>query len=132
MVEDSARNRDIGATICRELGCVAFAITQAGAYTLHACSLEGHLQAYREERATLLQLRSGQAMDDDKWSVYTTWEMSLEKLSSSTAMLLRLFAFPHHDAIPRGFFEKVAAFEDTVDAFHDGIRFLANFRTESG
>jgi hypothetical protein len=87
---------------------------------------------YREDRATLLQLRSVQAVDDDKWSVYTAWEMSLEKLSSSTAMLLRLFAFLYHDGISRAVFENAAAFEDTTDAFHDGIHFLANFRTKSG
>jgi tetratricopeptide (TPR) repeat protein len=132
MVGDSASNRDIGAAICDELGCLALAITQAGAYILHACSLGDYLQVYRKDRATLLQSRSGQAVDDYRWTVYTTWEMSLQKLSSSTVMLLRLFAFLHHERIPRAIFEKAAASEDTRDAFHDGIRFLANFRKESG
>jgi hypothetical protein len=132
MVEDSARNRDIGAAICHELGCLALAITQAGAYILRACSLDDYLQVCREDRATLLQSRSGQAVDDYKWTVYTTWEMSLEKLSPPTAMLLRLFAFLHHDRIPRAIFEKAAASGIARDAFHDGIRFLANFRTQSG
>jgi hypothetical protein len=129
MVEDSAGNRDIGAAICKELGYLALAIAQAGAYIAQACSLDDYLQVYREDRARLLRLRSPQAVDDYKWTVYTTWEMNLEKLSSSTAMLLRLFAFLHHDGIPRAIFEKAAASElgDTSDAFQDGIHFLANF-----
>jgi hypothetical protein len=133
MVERSAENRDIAALICQELGYLALAITQAGAYVLHACSLDDYLRVYRTDRAKLLQLRSAQAVDDYKWTVYTTWGMSAERLTSTTAMLLRLFAFIHHDGIPRALFENAAAaVVEEQEPFRDAFRFLASFRCENG
>jgi hypothetical protein len=76
MVERSAKNRDVGAVICKELGYLALAITQAGAYIAHACSLDDYRRLYRKDRTELLQLRSAQAVDDYKWTVYKTWGRS--------------------------------------------------------
>jgi hypothetical protein len=72
-------------------------------------------------------------VDDYKWTVYTTWEMSAERLSSTAAMLLRLSAFLHHDGIPRTLFENAAAtVVDKQGSFCAATRLLDNFRSESG
>jgi hypothetical protein len=63
--------------------------------------LDGYLQVYRTDRAKPLQLRPAQAVDDYKWTAYTTWGMSVERLTSTTAKFLRLFTFLHHGGIPR-------------------------------
>jgi hypothetical protein len=132
MVERSANNRDTGASICQELRYFALAIAQAGAYIAQACSLGDYIRIYREDRAKLLQVRSTQAVDDYKWTVYTTWEMNLEKLTPTAAMLLRLSAFVHHDGIPRALFANAAAAVDKQGSFRDATCFLANFRSDSG
>ena len=137
MLEGSARNRDTAASICQELGYHALAIAQAGAYISQACSLDDFLKIYHEDRAKLLQRRTVQASGDYKWSVYTTWEMSVDKLSSTAATLLRLCAFIHHDGIRRAMFENAAAApagaaHDNRESFRDASHFLANFRSASG
>ena len=135
MADPSARNRDIAATICKELGYLALAITQAGAYISQVCSLDDFLKIYHDDRARLLKKRFAQASDDYKWSVYATWEMSVHKLTSTTKTLLQHCAFLHHDGIQRAIFENAAgcaAANSKRKHFRDAIRFLAQFSSESG
>jgi hypothetical protein len=108
------------------------AITQAGAYIAQACPLNNYLKVYWEDHTKLLQRSSAKPSDDYKWTVYTTWEMSVQRMTSTSTMFLRPFAFVHHDGIPQAIFENVAAAKDKPKSFRNALNFLTNFRFESG
>lgn len=44
-------------------------------------------------------------MDDHPWHVYTTWKLSFDRLTESTAILVRLCARLHHTGITEELFE---------------------------
>ena len=128
----SPANLELAASICRELGYLALAVAQAGAYIARSCSLEDYLHIYREDRAQLLQRHSPHAPDDYQWTVYTTWEMSLKKLPPTATMFLRICSFMHHGGISRAIFENAAIAKCPGELFQDGNRFLCNFKTMTG
>ena len=128
----SPANLERAASICQELGYLALAVAQAGAYIAHSCSLGDYLHIYREDRARLLQRHSPHSPDDYEWTVYTTWEMSLKKLTPTTTMFLRICSFMHHGGISRAIFENAAVANIPGKSFDDGNRFLSNFKTETG
>ena len=127
----SPTNMDQAASICRELGYLALAVAQAGAYIANSCSLDDYLDIYREDRAHLLQKHSTHTPGDYQWTVYTTWEMSLKKLTPTVMMFLRICSFMHHGGISRAIFE-AAVTNGPDESFEDANRFLSNFKTKTG
>jgi hypothetical protein len=101
--------RYVAARIVQELGYLALAIVQAGAYISKSCNLTSYLQIYRKHRTALLEHRHIQRTTDYKWTVYTTWQISFEKLTSRAATFLQLCAFLHHKGIPTEIFQMAAA-----------------------
>ena len=98
-------------TVSQELGYLALAVVQAGAFICKSeCSLDRYLELYRERRREILEeyRDSVQKMDDYKGTVYTTWTISFNKLSSQSATFLRLCAYLHHDGISEAIFRKAA------------------------
>jgi hypothetical protein len=96
----------------QELGHLALAVVQAGAYiSKSGCGLIYYLEMYRERRIQFLEEYRDQVqkIDDYEWTVYTTWTVSFEKLSTRAATFLNICAFFHHDGISRLIFEKAAA-----------------------
>ena len=130
-VQHSPANLERAASICRELGYLALAVAQAGAYIANSCSLDDYLHIYRDDRAQLLQRHSAHSPDDYQWTVYTTWEMSLKKLTPTALMFLRICSFMHHGGISRAIFQN-AAVTNIPGSFDAANRFLSNFRTQSG
>ena len=68
----------------QELGNLALAVVQPGAYIFQSeCGLDRDLEMYREHRGTLLKEYgdSVQKVDDYKWMVHTTREISFKRLS---------------------------------------------------
>ena len=128
----SPTNLERAASICRELGYLALAVSQAGAYIAHSCSLDDYLHIYQEDRAQLLQRHSPRAPDDYQWTVYTTWEMSLKKLPPTATMFLRICSFMHHGGISRAIFQSAAVTNIQGESFDDANRFLSNFKTKTG
>ena len=128
----SPANLERAASICRELGYLALAVAQAGAYIAHSCSLDDCLHIYQEDRAQLLQRHSPQTPDDYQWTVYTTWEMNLKKLSPTATMFLRICSFMHHSGISRAIFQNAAVANIPGESFDDANRFLSNFKTTTG
>src|ERR1700722_6815541 len=101
----------------QELGCLALAVVQAGAYiSRFECGLGRYLEMYRERRGELLEEYRNQVqkIDDYEWTVYTTWTMSFERLSPQAATFLKICAFLHHDGISEAI-------------FHNAARNLANY-----
>ena len=131
MVEHSEQNYSFASSIVKELGCLALAIVQAGAYIAKSCSLNEYLKIYKNHRVQLLQKHSVQMVDDYKWTVYTTWEMSMEKLSPAAATFLHLCAFLHYDGISKAIFQNAAAGKPR-SSFKDAIGFLQHFQTTDG
>jgi tetratricopeptide (TPR) repeat protein len=75
----------------------------------------------------LLQEHGRQRADGYEWTVYTTWQISFEKLSSKAASFLQLCAFMHHDGISEEIFRTATAttFENIPSSATD---FLCNFQ----
>ena len=132
MVEPTDENRRLCADIAHQLGYLALAISQAGAYIAQSSCLDDYLQIYHEDRAELLCRHAVQTTDDYEWTVYTTWETSLKKLEPTSAMFLRLCSFMHYDGISKQIFKEAAAAEVAGDLFQDAICFLQNFKSVNG
>src|ERR1700722_2149797 len=72
----------------QELGYLALAVVQAGAYiSRFECGLRRYLEMYRERRGELLEeyRKQVQKIDGYERTVYTTWSMGFEKLSPQAA-----------------------------------------------
>ncbi|KAN0067442.1 hypothetical protein V8E54_014532 [Elaphomyces granulatus] len=100
--------------IVKLLGCLALAIVQAGAYVQQGlCSIDGYCGIYGRRRERLLNHLSLQAGSGYGFSVYTTWEVSLDaiksrsdKTSKHAVELIHILSFFHHDNIADEIFER--------------------------
>lgn len=109
---------EIASCIVMELGCLALAIVQAGSYVANCSSLQNYQRIYRSNRATLLSLRSVQGYSEYEHTVYTTWDISYQKLNSQARRLHCLCSFLHFAHIPRRIFE-----EGSFQGFENEIHF---------
>ncbi|RDB16830.1 Kinesin light chain [Hypsizygus marmoreus] len=96
----------LGLAIVKELGNLALAIVQAGAYLLQDPGLElsDYLESYRRNRAKYLSRNTKQTVSDYTKPVYATWDMSFARLSVPAKQLLRICAFLHYSGITVSFF----------------------------
>ncbi|CUA66582.1 Alanine--tRNA ligase [Rhizoctonia solani] len=144
VAEDEANNK-VTEAIANELGSLALAIAQAGAYTrVNQCGLESYLDMYRTYRGELLEQYKHLTpkLDDYEWTVFMTWKVSLRKLSARAIELLRLLAFMHHDRILEETFrraclkadpnERVARTDKYASAESVVVNFLSAFTTSNG
>ena len=103
----ASTSRETARDVVMTLGNLALAIVQAGAIIRqNLCRMEDYCEMYQRRRQELLSHVPTQASSDYKYTVYTTWELSvnvIEGMSSEVAGhaldLLRLFAFLHFDGI---------------------------------
>jgi len=106
--------RDTARNVVTTLGNLALAIIQAGAaIRQNLCRIEDYCDMYRRRRQELLSRAPAQASSDYRYTVYTTWEVSvnmIEGISSEVAShaleLLRLFSFFHFDGISEEIFRR--------------------------
>ena len=116
----SQASRLMARNIVTTLGNLSLAIIQAGAAIRQKlCRLEDYCGTYRRRRQELLSRAPTQARSDYKYTVYTTWEVSvnmIEGMSNEVAShaleLLRLFSFFHFDGISEEIFRQ--AWENTT------------------
>ncbi|KAJ7803499.1 P-loop containing nucleoside triphosphate hydrolase protein [Mycena leptocephala] len=101
----------ISTDISKELCCLPLAIVQAGAFILQSGALGSYLDIYMKNRAQLLREKPAQSHDSYGWTVYTTWQMSFDKLSPLAAMFLQLCSFLHWDGISEEIFSRAPASE---------------------
>ena len=100
--------------IVNTIGCLALAIVQAGAYVQQGhCSIGEYRDIYSRRREQLLNHISVQAGSSYGFSVYTTWEVSLDviksrpdRASKHAIELIQIFGFFHHDNITDEIFER--------------------------
>ncbi|KAJ6555477.1 P-loop containing nucleoside triphosphate hydrolase protein [Mycena vulgaris] len=107
--EVTPRNEEMAAEIVQELTCLPLAIIQAGAFITESGALNTYLELYKENRARLLTKKPAQAHDDYEWTVYTTWQISFDRLSELAQTLLQLCSFLHHQGISEKIFSKASA-----------------------
>src|SRR5882672_3643178 len=98
----------------QELGHLALAVIQAGAYIFSSgCDIGLYLDLYKTRRGELLEEYRyyEQKTDDYKWTVYTTWQLSFERLKTHTAhaaAILQHCAYLHHEGISQALFQNAA------------------------
>jgi tetratricopeptide (TPR) repeat protein len=94
------------------LGSLALAIVQAGAYIREtSCTAQDYLDIYYRRRLSLLQDLPKHLGTDYRYSVYTTWQVSVDTIESrqdtvsrQTLRLLHLLGFYHYDQVPAQMF----------------------------
>jgi hypothetical protein len=86
------------------LAYLPLAIIQAGAFIAKSRNLESYLTIYSSNKARLLSEKPAQSHDSYVWTVYTTWQISFERLSPLAARLLQLYSLLHHEGISEDFF----------------------------
>ncbi|KAJ7660453.1 hypothetical protein B0H17DRAFT_954183, partial [Mycena rosella] len=101
-------NREIGKRIVQKLCCLPLAVSQAGAYISSSRALQPYLELYESTTQRIRLLNQMPTQSDYEWSVYTTWQISFEKLSKQSAELLQLCSFIHHDGITEDIFRHAA------------------------
>ena len=104
------------AKIVKALGYLALAINQAGAVIGQGlCSLDGFCDVYSKQKKELLESGRSQPQPgiEYRYSVYTTWEISIGRIEKMTEKhaalaleLLRLFSFMHFDGISENIFKR--------------------------
>ena len=109
-------SRLLAQPIVQILGSLALAVSHAGASIRQKiCSLEDYLDNYTRHRKKLLSSQAVQAGSEYKYTVYTTWEISVESIKklaknakNGTAAhaleLLTFFGFCHFDDIREDIF----------------------------
>jgi len=98
----------------QELGHLALAVVQAAAYIFRSgCGLGPYLELYRTRRGKLLEeyRHHKQKMDDYEYTVYTTWQISFERLkthAAQAAAFLQHCAYLHYNGISQEIFKHAA------------------------
>ncbi|KAI4161334.1 MAG: hypothetical protein LQ342_005001 [Letrouitia transgressa] len=104
--------RETARPVVVTLGCLALAITQAGAVIRQGrYRMEEYCTLYTQRRKELLSQKAIQGEEDYRYTVYTTWEVSrqtIEEMSSEVGRdaleLLKIFSFLHYEGISEEIF----------------------------
>ncbi|KAJ7187285.1 hypothetical protein C8R46DRAFT_1274661 [Mycena filopes] len=135
--ENAAENLKVAAVIAKELYCLPLAIVQAGAFISESEDLEAYLTLYQSNRKILLSRKAGQPHDHYAWTVYTTWQISFERLSKTAGNFLQLCSFLHYTGISENMFSyacgyKFPAIGPSKEDLKDSLELLAKFQGRSG
>ncbi|KAJ7714784.1 hypothetical protein B0H14DRAFT_3014910 [Mycena olivaceomarginata] len=135
--EISPANEPIAAEIVKVLCYLPLAITQAGGFISQSGALDSYLDFYKRNRAQLLSEKPAQTHDDYVWTVYTTWQMSFDRLSPSAAMLLQLCSFLHREGISEEIFSRAATYKfrqciPSKEDLQKPLEFLSRFFSSTG
>jgi hypothetical protein len=90
-----------------------------------------------KNQAHLLSQKPAQSHDSYEWTVYTTWQMSFDKLSPLAAMFLQLCSFLHRDGISEDIFSRAATYRfqrviPSREALEKPLEFLQQFTDPAG
>ncbi|GLB39599.1 putative patatin-like phospholipase [Lyophyllum shimeji] len=121
---------DQATAITKELFYHPLAVVQAGAYIAKHHNLSSYLELYRNNRLRLWKARPVQSHDNYQWTVYTTWQISVNRLKPVASMFLRICSYMHHDGISEDMFKAAAAAERPHSecwALHAAKAFLQHF-----
>ncbi|PVF99568.1 hypothetical protein CPB86DRAFT_290098, partial [Serendipita vermifera] len=96
---------ETSSALVQELGMLALAITQAGAYIYKTCELDGYLGIFQKHRDKLMREPSLKGRNYDG-STYTAFDLSFGLLPKKAQDVMKIFAFLHHSRIPKVLFKK--------------------------
>ncbi|KAJ7168551.1 hypothetical protein C8R46DRAFT_1267779 [Mycena filopes] len=135
--EDSETNVEIAAEIVKELCYLPLAIVQAGAFISESEDLDGYLALYHKNRARLLSKQVPQSHDNYAWTVYTTWQISFDRLSKPAATLLQLCSFLHYTGISEDMFSNASKYSfplwrPSKEELKEPLEFLSHFKGPTG
>ncbi|KAJ7343825.1 hypothetical protein DFH08DRAFT_781334 [Mycena albidolilacea] len=135
--ETSPVNELLAAEIVKELAYLPLAIVQAGAFISKSRALDTYLELYQENQAQLLAEKEAQTHDTYNWTVYTTWQMSFDKLSPLAAMFLQLCSFLHRDGISEDIFSRAVRYNfpewgPSTEDLQKPLEFLSYFLRPTG
>ncbi|KAJ7438604.1 hypothetical protein FB451DRAFT_159273 [Mycena latifolia] len=130
-------NRDVAKRIVQKLHCLPLAVAQAGAYISSSRGLQKYLDLYEQTASRIQLLHQKPPQSEYGWSVYATWQISFENVSSQARDLLELCSFIHHDGITEGLFQQAASYKlrrrgPTPAELREPLDFLAKFCSSLG
>ncbi|KAJ7061278.1 hypothetical protein C8F01DRAFT_1288718 [Mycena amicta] len=86
-------------------------------------------------KATLLSRKPEQSHGDYQWTVYTTWQISVDQLGPQAAQFLQLCSFIHCEGITEDIFQRASEYtpgneplDPSLDTLQTALDFLSNFR----
>ncbi|KAJ7019540.1 P-loop containing nucleoside triphosphate hydrolase protein [Mycena alexandri] len=121
----------------QELFHLPLAIVQAGSFILQSEDIAGYLTLYQKNRARLLSEKAVQSHDLYAWTVYTTWQISFDRLSQLAATLLQLCSFLHYSGISEDMFSNASEYSFPVwlpakEELQEPLHFLSHFLGPTG
>ncbi|KAJ7899651.1 P-loop containing nucleoside triphosphate hydrolase protein, partial [Mycena leptocephala] len=141
LTESSPDKKQLAREIVKELYCFPLAIIQAGAYiSKTSVGLQSYLNLYLQNKSRLLKEKPAQTQDGYACTVYTTWEISYNRLSKPAVQLLQLCSLLHHEGITEAIFSNAIHYTGTelgelgptTEDLKDAREFLAQFAAPSG
>ncbi|KAJ7446618.1 P-loop containing nucleoside triphosphate hydrolase protein [Mycena latifolia] len=97
--------KDTAAHIVKVLHYLPLAIVQAGAFISKSGNMESYLGLYAHHRAHLLGQKTIQSHDNYAFTVYTTWQISFDRLSDQAKAFLKLCSCLHYQGIREEIFK---------------------------
>ncbi|KAJ7438761.1 hypothetical protein FB451DRAFT_158421 [Mycena latifolia] len=130
-------NRDVGRRIVQTLHCLPLAVVQAGAYISSSRGLQKYLALYERTASRMQLLDQKPPQSEYGWSVYATWQISFDNLSSQARELLEFCSFIHHDGITELIFQQATLYQMSPDGpteadLREPLGFLAKFLDRTG
>ena len=110
----SVDDRSTARSIAKALGNLPLALTQAGAsIRQNICSLQEYLDLYQAHKSDMMKDRSVQGTDQYEYTVYTTWEVSVQRIQNTGTIvaidaveILQIMSFLHFEQVPLDMFQK--------------------------
>ncbi|KAJ7015800.1 P-loop containing nucleoside triphosphate hydrolase protein, partial [Mycena alexandri] len=135
--ESSEENLQVAAKIAKELFYLPLAIVQAGVFISKSEDLNGYLVLYAQNRAQLLREKPEQSHDHYACTVYTTWQISFDRLSRAAASLLQLCSLLHYTGISEDMFSYASKYSFPVwlppkQELQEPLEFLSHFIGSTG
>ncbi|KAJ7069130.1 hypothetical protein C8F01DRAFT_1077768 [Mycena amicta] len=132
-------NKTQAVIIAKMLYCFPLAIVQAGAFIANDPPLQQdiseYIHLYQKHKTDLLCQELDESPEDYKVAVYTTWQISFEKLSSRAAQFLQLCSFIHFEGITEGIFKRASTYKiwdgplnPSLEALRPSLEFLSEFQ----
>ncbi|KAJ7712799.1 hypothetical protein B0H16DRAFT_1702701 [Mycena metata] len=131
------RTEGIAAEIVKLLHYLPLAIVQAGAFISKSRNLDGCLALYTKNQARLLSEKPVQSHDRYAWTVYTTWQMSFDRLTPLAAMFLQHCSFLHYNGISEEIFSYASKYRFcfnhlSQEELQEPLEFLSHFLGPDG
>ncbi|KAJ7756939.1 hypothetical protein B0H16DRAFT_1457834 [Mycena metata] len=127
----------IAVEIVKTFHYLPLAIVQAGAFISKSRNLEGYLALYMKNQARLLSEKPAQSYDRYAWTVYTTWQMSFDRLTPPAAMFLQHCSFLYYNGISEEIFRNASKYQfipkgPSKEELQEPLQFLSHFLGPTG